>query len=79
MRSPERVSVAHGPVASLKWPGMTMDFKAANNALLADLKPGSGIAFEFVERSPGEWVITKIVPRGKPAGTETRPGTHQGH
>ena len=36
------VSVAHGPVASLKWPGMTMDFKTANSALLGDLKPGNG-------------------------------------
>lgn len=67
------VSIAHGPVASLNWPGMTMDFKPANSALFADLKPGAGIAFEFVERSPGEWVITKIEPRSdaKPA---SRPG-----
>jgi RND family efflux transporter MFP subunit len=72
------VSVAHGPVASLKWPGMTMDFKTANSALLADLKPGNGIAFEFVERSPGEWLITKVTPRGQPGGSETRPGPAQG-
>ena len=58
---------------------MTMDFKAANSGLLADLKPGSGIAFEFVERAPGEWVITKIVPRGKSIDAESKPGTHQGH
>ena len=56
-----------------------MDFKAANSALLTDLKPGSGIAFEFVERAPGEWVITKILPRGKSIGAETKPGTQQGH
>jgi Cu/Ag efflux protein CusF len=72
------VSVAHGPVASLNWPGMTMDFKTANSALLAGLKPGNGIAFEFVERSPGEWVITKVMPRGQPGGTETGPGKAQG-
>jgi len=71
------VSVAHGPVASLNWPGMTMDFKTANSSLLADLKPGNGIAFEFVERSPGEWVITKVTPRGQPGGTEAKPGTAQ--
>ena len=39
------VSVAHGPVASLNWPSMTMDFKAANDALLAGLKPGAAIIF----------------------------------
>jgi len=73
------VSIAHGPVATLKWPAMTMDFKPANNALFADLKPGAAIAFEFVERSPGEWVITKIAPRNDAAGTDAKPPAHQGH
>jgi RND family efflux transporter MFP subunit len=73
------LSISHGPVETLKWPSMTMDFKAANSALLADLKPGTGIAFEFVERAPGEWVITKVLPRGKSVGTDPKPGTHQGH
>jgi RND family efflux transporter MFP subunit len=73
------LSIAHGPVESLKWPGMTMDFKAANDTLLAGLKPGTAIAFEFVERSPGEWVITKVLRGGGTAGTETKPAAHQGH
>ena len=54
------ISVAHGPVASLKWPGMTMDFMLANPALADQIKPGSGVDFEFVERKPGEWVITQL-------------------
>ncbi|PKO59505.1 MAG: efflux RND transporter periplasmic adaptor subunit [Betaproteobacteria bacterium HGW-Betaproteobacteria-18] len=58
------VSVAHGPVASLKWPAMTMEFKAANASLLKDLQPGTKVAFEFVERAPGEWVITSTKPTG---------------
>jgi Cu(I)/Ag(I) efflux system membrane fusion protein len=73
------LSVAHGPVETLKWPAMTMDFKAANDALLTGLKPGTGVAFEFVERSPGEWVITKITPRSRSAGSDARPVTHAGH
>ena len=69
------LSIAHGPVDTLKWPAMTMDFKAANDALLSGLQPGTGIAFEFVERSPGEWVITKITPlREAP-----KSAAHQGH
>ncbi|MDP2440718.1 efflux RND transporter periplasmic adaptor subunit [Rhodoferax sp.] len=56
------VSMSHGPVASLKWPAMTMEFKAANPALLQALKPGARVDFEFVERAPGEWVITSIKP-----------------
>jgi Cu(I)/Ag(I) efflux system membrane fusion protein len=56
----QTVSIAHGPVASLKWPAMTMEFKVANATLLKDLKPGTKLSFEFVERQPGEWVITSI-------------------
>jgi RND family efflux transporter MFP subunit len=56
------VSITHGPVASLNWPGMTMDFKLANAALLGNLKPGAAIRFEFVERGQGDWVITSISP-----------------
>lgn len=57
----------HGPVPSLKWPAMTMEFKVANPALVQGLKPGSAIDFEFVERQPGEWVVTRITPAA-PAG-----------
>ena len=54
------VSINHGPIPSLKWPGMTMNFKVANASLLKDLKPGASIGFEFVERQPGEYVITSM-------------------
>lgn len=57
------VTISHEPVASLKWPKMTMEFVPANAALFADLKPGSAISFEFVERQPGEWVVTKVEKR----------------
>lgn len=56
------MTVTHGPVATLKWPGMTMDFKVANNSLLSGLKPGMSMNFVFVERGQGEWVITSIKP-----------------
>ena len=56
------MSLNHGPVASLKWPAMTMKFKAANESLLKGLKPGAKVAIEFVERQPGEWVITSVKP-----------------
>ncbi len=67
--------VAHAPVASLNWPAMTMEFKTANAALLAGLQAGMAIRFEFVERAPGEWVITALSP-AKPAAP---PGAHAGH
>lgn len=66
------VTVNHGAVDTLNWPPMTMDFEAANSALLQDLKPGQTVQFEFVERQPGEWVITQITPQGGD-------GAHAGH
>jgi Cu(I)/Ag(I) efflux system membrane fusion protein len=68
---------------------MTMEFKAANAALLAGLKPGQKVSFEFVERQPGEYVVTAITttPGGMapapakpaPAAPAAKPGTHSGH
>jgi len=54
------VSLNHGPVASLRWPAMTMEFKAANSGLLSGLKRGQAVSFEFVERQPGEYLVTSI-------------------
>ena len=54
------VSITHEPIPSLKWPAMTMDFALANPSLTANVKPGSAIDFEIVERGQGEWVITKL-------------------
>jgi Cu(I)/Ag(I) efflux system membrane fusion protein len=57
--------ITHEPVASLKWPAMTMEFVPANPALVDKFKPGTPIVFEFVERKPGEWVITKLEKKAK--------------
>jgi Cu(I)/Ag(I) efflux system membrane fusion protein len=73
------ITLNHGPVASLKWPAMTMEFKAANDSLLTNLKPGSKIAVEFVERKQGEWVITSVKPMGAPAGKPAAADPHAGH
>lgn len=54
------VMVTHDPVPSLNWPKMTMTFVPANPSLIEKIKPGAPIHFEFVERKPGEWVITQI-------------------
>ncbi|HAF45635.1 MAG TPA: efflux RND transporter periplasmic adaptor subunit [Gallionellaceae bacterium] len=54
------VSITHEPIPALKWPGMTMDFALTNSSLVAGIKPGSAITFEILERSEGEWLITKL-------------------
>ena len=40
------VTIAHGPVAALQWPAMTMTFKAPDADLTA-LKQGDHVSFEF--------------------------------
>ena len=70
------VSLNHGPVPSLKWPAMTMKFEAANAGLLAGLKTGQPVSFEFVERQPGEYVVTSIIagaPGNSPAQAAAAP------
>ena len=78
------LSLNHGPVASLKWPAMTMQFKVANTALLQSLKPGQAVRFEFVERQPGDYVVTSItaapvapMPAVPASGAASSP--HRGH
>lgn len=58
------VTLAHQPIASLKWPAMTMDFALDGAALARQIKPGTKIHFWFEERSEGEWTITKVQKGG---------------
>jgi RND family efflux transporter MFP subunit len=67
-------TITHGPIPSLKWPGMTMDFVLANASLAAGIAPGAAIEFEFVERKAGEYVITRLK-----AKRLSQPNPHAGH
>jgi Cu(I)/Ag(I) efflux system membrane fusion protein len=74
------VSLAHGPIASLKWPAMTMEFKVANDTLLKSFKPNAKVAVEFVERGQGEWVITSAKPlAASQAAGAAASDAHTGH
>lgn len=68
------VTIAHAPVPGLNWPAMSMAFKLANSSLLTTLRPGATVAFEFVERGPGEWVITALTP-----AVQVDSAPHAGH
>ena len=56
---------------------MTMEFTVANQSLLQGLKPGARVAVEFVERQPGEWVITALKPLSGTPAAGANP--HAGH
>jgi len=51
------VTIAHGPVESLKWPATTMNFRVKDKALLDRLSSGKKIEFEFVQQGR-DYVIT---------------------
>jgi len=54
------LTITHEPIASLKWPKMTMEFVPANSGIAAGIKPGTAVRFELVERNSGEWVVTRL-------------------
>lgn len=56
------VNLDHGPIASLGWGAMAMDFKVKDHNLLKDLKPGQKVEFDLVSEGPGRFFITRIVP-----------------
>jgi len=55
-----KINLTHGPIASLGWPGMTMDFDVQDKALLANLKPGQKVAFKLIEARKGKYVVSEI-------------------
>lgn len=55
-----KINLTHGPIASLDWPGMTMDFEVQDKAILANLKPGQKVKFKLVEPRHGKYVISEI-------------------
>ena len=73
------VKLAHGPIASLQWPAMTMDFRVKDPALLRALKPGQKITFDMIEASAGEYVIVRAQPAGAKPATAASPADHKGH
>ena len=54
------VTLAHGPVPALKWPGMTMAFKISPE-LAKGVKVGQKVDFEFVANGM-DGTITRIAP-----------------
>ena len=53
------VTIAHGPVASMNWPSMTMAFKAKDKSILDKVKPGDQVEFSFVQ-SGKDHTITQV-------------------
>lgn len=60
-----RIRLAHEPIESLGWSGMTMDFSVAKASLLDGIRAGDLVRFELRHLKPEElaWVIVRIERR----------------
>ncbi|MFZ5594628.1 MAG: copper-binding protein [Pseudomonadota bacterium] len=56
------VNLTHGPIKSLGWSGMTMDFKVKDKAALDKIKAGMKVDFEVSKEADGMFAITHIGP-----------------
>ena len=72
------VKLTHDPIKSLKWPKMTMDFKAHDAALLKDIKPGDQVDFEIMKMDGGYHIMT-ISPSNAAKGAEQGAHDHGTH
>ena len=70
----EAVTLTHGPIASLKWGPMTMDFKPPEQGLPRNVQVGDPVTFEFYMNAEGLPQLTGITPMATaPKATPTKP------
>ena len=56
------VTLSHGPIPSMQWGDMTMDFAAPKGGMPPGIKAGDRVKFEFRQGSKGAFEITSIAP-----------------
>ena len=54
-----KVTIAHGPIPTMKWPAMNMTFTVKDKALLGKFSQDKKVEFEFVEQG-SNYVITSV-------------------
>jgi len=52
-----KVTIAHGPIPTMKWPAMNMTFTVKDKALLNKFSQDKKVEFEFVQQG-SDYVIT---------------------
>ncbi|HET9700689.1 MAG TPA: copper-binding protein [Burkholderiales bacterium] len=57
-----KFNMSHGPIPSLNWPAMTMDFQVKDKAILKDIKPGQKVEITIVQESRIDFYVTQIKP-----------------
>ena len=66
----DSLTLSHGPIASLKWGAMTMDFKTpVQQALPPGLRTGDRVSVEFFMDNDGLPQLTRVAPAASLPGT----------
>lgn len=58
--TPEGLTISHGPIPTIQWGAMTMDFKAPPAGLPQGLKPGQLVRFKFHMDAEGMPVLSSV-------------------
>jgi Cu(I)/Ag(I) efflux system membrane fusion protein len=56
----DEITISHGPIASLQWGAMTMNFKLPATGLPRDIAAGDTVSFDFRPRGDGTFEIASI-------------------
>lgn len=56
----DSITISHGPVAALKWPGMSMGFGKADPKAFAEVRPGDQVHFEFRKGGPMDYELVSV-------------------
>ncbi|UUZ63204.1 efflux RND transporter periplasmic adaptor subunit [Polaromonas sp. P1-6] len=66
----DAITLSHGPIPSLKWGAMTMDFKSPpQQALPRSLEAGDRVSFEFYMDADGLPQLTRVSPLASAPGS----------
>lgn len=68
--SPDGITISHGPIPTLNWRAMTMEFMAPPTGLPKDLTAGQQIRFRFHLDEDGMAVLSSVQPASAPGGTK---------
>ena len=58
----DAMTLSHGPIPSLKWPAMTMDFKLPKGGISRGVAVGDRVDFEFTMNPDGPPQLTGVTP-----------------
>ncbi|MBI2313938.1 MAG: copper-binding protein [Betaproteobacteria bacterium] len=57
-----KLKLNHGPINSLKWPAMTMEFPVKDKKILKGVKPGMRVEFELAPDKDKNYAVIRIKP-----------------